>query len=388
MTSTQCSTAVRTRFSLIVLLLLVIIGFVCWEPASKDRLTPQTWQDAMTAHFAGDEACKDCHDAIYQAHQRSGHSHTLISAHAFAVRSLHNASFKDPIRGYTFNFAVDDAGVAVDIPDHLPGTKLNVDWILGSGKRARTAVSLSPKRGLGVEHRWSLFGALDIGLTPAHSRFEYDPQHPSLEAFGRPLDWKHAMQCLGCHSTVAPLDPSLYTQEAVLPNVSCERCHGPRKEHVRLAKAGDPSARQPMLKYENAAAYVDQCGQCHRGEQHLDATVRKEDLPRFQSWGLKQSRCYKESDNSMTCSTCHDPHDAVSHDREHYRQACLSCHEGSRGRCPQPATSDCVRCHMSRSPWEAGLHFHDHRIAVPDNSQTTEKTLPSDKPQRSAQTWQ
>ena len=76
---------------------------------------------------------------------------------------------------------------------------------------------------------------------------------------------------------------------------------------------------------------------------------------------LEQSRCFTASDGELGCLTCHDPHRTVpvAERSEHFRSACLSCHQ-EHG-CARPArtatgdgagvgkdTSDCVACHMPK----------------------------------------
>ena len=110
---------------------------------------------------------------------------------------------------------------------------------------------------------------------------------------------------------------------------------------------------------------MDSCAQCHRDETKVSADSAAHELVRFQPLGLKRSRCYLESPDNMTCSTCHDPHDTVSHDRAVYREQCQQCHQPDTSRdCPTLPSGDCVQCHMPAVEWTAGISFHDHWIRV------------------------
>lgn len=365
----RSTTRVVIGLAFCLLLLFGVFRFSSKTTLHRNAASDKVWRGLLEEHFAGDDACQECHPAIYAAHQRSGHARTMLDASdAQAVERFDGITFQDPRRGYTLQVQADGATLKVGVPDHLPNTTMVLDWILGSGGRAQTALSLAPERELALEHRWTVYqDGRSVGLTPAHDRFEYDPQHPTLEAFGRPLDWNRAVQCLGCHSTFVPPQPSQYSKQAVLPNVGCERCHGPRKEHVLQAKLGRPGESAPMLQYHQASNYLEQCAQCHRGEAHLEEGLRPKDLVRFQPLRLKQSPCFIKSSGEMTCSTCHDPHDAVSRDAAGYRTVCLSCHSGgSRRDCPEPAVGNCIDCHMQKTEWEPGIYFHDHRIARPE----------------------
>ena len=42
---------------------------------------------------------------------------------------------------------------------------------------------------------------------------------------------------------------------------------------------------------------------------------------------MRLSKCYQQT-STLTCTTCHDPHDPLSADEQvsYYRQKCLTCH--------------------------------------------------------------
>src|SRR5205823_4467127 len=87
---------------------------------------------------------------------------------------------------------------------------------------------------------------------------------------------------------------------------------------------------------------------------------------------MRLSRCYVAS-KTMTCVTCHDPHDPPDEGRklEHYRDKCLSCHKTESCKLPVKARVEkepkdyCITCHMPRGPTDIPhLSFADHRVGI------------------------
>ncbi len=68
----------------------------------------------------------------------------------------------------------------------------------------------------------------------------------------------------------------------------------------------------------------------------------------------------------MSCTSCHDPHDAPSATERvsYYRGKCLACHGAAFGAKHHPDQPDCTRCHMpaSQSADVAHTPVTDHRI--------------------------
>ena len=66
---------------------------------------------------------------------------------------------------------------------------------------------------------------------------------------------------------------------------------------------------------------------------------------------LAQSACKRKSGDAMSCTSCHDPHRAVTpEDRvAFYRAKCLTCHSKEPGENHHRDQPDCTRCHMPAS---------------------------------------
>lgn len=335
---------------------------------SRKRDPASSWKGFLAANFAGDQACADCHRKEYEAHQRSGHSHTAVRMHEspLADRLVKAGDYQDSRRDQKWVFEARDDDFLVKDENHASMPSLSVTWLLGSGTHAQTAIAVDERRQKGVELRWSYFANLNgLGLTPDHDRFDAYNRN-SIECFGRPMQASDVLACLGCHMTVGPPPGAPFRADFFIPNVGCERCHGPRQKHVALAKIGRGHESKPLINYANAEQYIAACAQCHRDENNLSETSKANELVRFQPYGLKKSKCYLNSNGKLSCAVCHDPHDTISQDRGLYIQQCQSCHQSDPSTvCPIQSNGDCIDCHMPAIEWTAGIKFHDHWIRKP-----------------------
>ena len=344
------------------------------KPKSNSQSTSpspaETWQRFIAANFAGDQACADCHPKEFAAHQRSGHSHTAIRMEEspLAKRLAQAGFYQDSRRKQNWSFQLDQGKFLVKDETHSTMPALAVTWLLGSGLHAQTAIAVEERRRQGVELRWSwLANRNGLGLTPDHGQYD-DYNRNSIECFGRPMTTADVLACLGCHMTVGPPPGAPLRADFFVPNVGCERCHGPRQKHVDLAKQGRGNEIKPLINYRDAKEYIAACAECHRDASGLTGQEQPHELVRFQPYGLKKSACYLKSGGRLSCANCHDPHDATSHDRGMYRMQCQSCHrEAQSAVCPIQPQGDCIECHMPAVEWTAGIKFHDHWIRKPKN---------------------
>ncbi|MFH1303237.1 MAG: multiheme c-type cytochrome [Planctomycetota bacterium] len=342
------------------------------QDADQQRLSQDpaaVWQQFLAVNFAGDQACADCHRKEYEAHQRSGHSNTAVRMQesALAESLVKAGDYQDSRRDQKWIFETSDGEFLVKDEKHAAMPPLPVSWLLGSGTHAQTAIAVDERRQKGVELRWSYFAnQKGLGLTPDHERFD-EYNRNSIECFGRPMQAADVLACLGCHMTVGPPPGAPFRAEFFIPNVGCERCHGPRKQHVELAKIGRGHESKPLINYASAEQYIAACAQCHRDENNLSANSQPNEQVRFQPYGLKKSLCYLNSNGKLSCAYCHDPHDATSHNRVQYIKQCQSCHQAAEHStvCPVKPQGDCIECHMPAVEWTAGIRFHDHWIRKP-----------------------
>jgi hypothetical protein len=158
----------------------------------------------------------------------------------------------------------------------------------------------------------------------------------------------------------------------MIPNISCERCHGPGRAHVEAARRGaSPSALAMRLGsgHTSADELLRACAECHRVPEKTTPEAIRPDNPnivRYQPVGLAQSACYTKSRGALSCTTCHDPHARPTTNSTWYESVCLQCH-GPRAKavsCPVSERSGCIDCHMPRREVRPGMSMADHWIRV------------------------
>jgi hypothetical protein len=248
-----------------------------------------------------------------------------------------------------------------------------LDLNFGSGHHATTFVTLmdpAPARPVALEHRLTYFAQTrSLDVTPGQTLAMPDRAKTPIGLFHSPME---TFKCFKCHATViSARGPAALDLATMVPNVSCERCHGPGQAHVAAARRGAGAEELAMPFGPSRWTADDQmrlCGQCHRHPDTGDpARIRRDnpEIVRFQPVGLMQSACYRGSRGALSCVTCHDPHARVSAGQATYESACLACHgKPSQPRCPVAPQTGCIGCHMPRRDAGQKVLFVDHWIGV------------------------
>lgn len=337
------------------------------------------WDAVIEAQFAGDQSCQECHAEEFAAHQRSGHSQTAFRMeNTTLAEKLDGTQYTDAADGRVVRFALEEAGFFAESELADEKVRLRVDWLLGSSAHAQTAVSILPQTNSGVEHFWTWFAHRDeLGRTPGQPDF-HAASGPIDTCEGRQMTGKDVTHCFSCHMTFGPAPGQELSEVRWHPNISCERCHGPRRLHAEAAHQGRAEAVKPMVTLKDPAVEMALCAQCHRGTAEVDSSIAESDRVRFQPYRLEQSRCFQANPVALTCVTCHDPHDATSHDIAAYRNVCLSCHsQPDQTHCGAISTeafseANCASCHMPEETWSGGIQFVDHWIRVVNDKKGAE----------------
>ncbi|TWT60167.1 multiheme c-type cytochrome [Rubinisphaera italica] len=375
----------QQRILRLILLVVVLTGTgILWlsrsSPQGADSEKPhqnagsvnrarEQWETLLATQFAGDAACVSCHPNESAAHQRSGHSHTAFRMdESELARRLMGTTYQDASDGRKVDFALEDKGFVAKVSGQEETVINRVDWLLGSATHAQTAVSILEDENAGLEHCWTWFTNHNkLGRTPGQS--DYKPHGASIDSCGgRDMSAQEVTECFGCHMTFGPAPGQTLSEVNWQPNISCERCHGPRRFHSEAALVGQAEQYKPMVNLKDPQVEMKLCAQCHRDQ--VDASTPEKDQIRFQPFRLKKARCYQAGPSSLTCTTCHDPHDQTSHNIERYQKTCLNCHsQPHQSQCDRDqqldlATDNCISCHMPKREWNNGIEFVDHWIRV------------------------
>lgn len=336
--------------------------------------------------YIGSRVCAECHPGESALQARSGHSRTLRPAGRLPLaKHLDGTTVDDPeIPGVRWSYRYDGGQLHIARTAADRVEECIAEYAFGSGNDATTFVSvIDPAAPAILEHRLTHYTREDLlALTPGH---ETKPPPPGMTPHGGVPPPRDARMCFGCHATqLTTRDEPGIDEATMIPNVSCERCHGPGRAHVEAARRGAPESELTLPLGDGrwtSASLLQFCGECHRhpaGPRPGQIRASDPNLVRFQPIGLMQSECYRQSKGALSCLTCHDPHARASSNRPSYDATCLNCHGGSAAAgattpatahgaaCPVSPSGRCVECHMPRVAVDPGRHvlLSDHWIRV------------------------
>jgi Cytochrome c554 and c-prime len=330
--------------------------------------------------FVGDNACRACHQREFESYQTTRHhldsalpSAETIHGHFDSGRNTMTSldpgvSFRMNTKGRAF-YETSFEGA----PGHQKARTERIDIVVGSGKKGQTY----------LYWRGDELFEMPVSYWTSLDRWVNSPGYVDGTAnFDRGIN----PRCLECHSTyfeeVNGSKPGFhFDKEHFVLGISCERCHGAGADHVRshagqteasaaavgTAKAVVAAAKMPAIGFERDRQ-VEICAQCHGGigegltpafsfkpgealAPHI--SLESNPLARVDVHGnqvalLEKSRCFQSSP-SMTCSTCHNPHEP-EREAAAYSDKCLTCHQATAcptfSKMPTPAVTNCVDCHM------------------------------------------
>ncbi len=370
--------------------------------------------------YAGSEACRACHSAVFQSWQASG------MARMFRQFKPENAlaGFGKP-SGYG-----DLRTVSGDRPAFeflAPGSgwkRFSVDYTIGSKWQQAYATQLPdgrihvfPIQYNAEKGEWINYWEL---IDPVHGKRARVEDFPSLSAAT-----SYQRNCALCHTSQlrhVDRDPTFEHSQYREPGVNCEMCHGPSGRHAKAMRDGQPYARQPgsppldYSKLGNRDA-VMVCNQCHRqsiarelgpgGEMNYAVSApfympfRSQPYADFGQRAFYKDGRFRETTfigeaflrsacfrrGQAQCASCHNPHppDAATNPvslkfRDDPDRMCLQCHTEIASRVTahthhplESQGSRCTACHMPRIMNSVLFHAASHQMddipqAGPDGS--------------------
>lgn len=334
-------------------------------PQSAPSGPPAT---ANSANYVGDQECRACHARIVESYFRTAHhltsriavKETILGSFS-AGKNLLRTSYPD----LSFHMEAKASGFYVTSESEFsdPASKRSerLDLVIGSGRIGQTYLYWRGDR---------LF-ELPVSYWTALGTWISSPGYlDDVGNFDRPV----TPRCLECHVGYAenipgPDPPNHYNPAKIVMGISCERCHGPGRQHVDAMKTVQSTDRivNPAKLTRNEQVGV--CAQCHNGLRTPAAPAFSylpgESLDNYfepappdpnpvgevhgnQVGLLQRSRCFQASPE-LNCATCHDVHQ-TQRDAASYSEHCLMCHKtktcGEFRKLGEKLAGNCVDCHM------------------------------------------
>lgn len=332
-----------------------------------------------------DARCAGCHEKIYESWKQT----PMAKASGPAAQGFIAADFTHAASGVHYRMELDHGQVWLSYerpnapPDRALSGRQLLLYYLGSGRRGRTW----------IYQRQGYWYEIPINWYAKKQLWDMTPHY--LEAASMPFTLPVDPGCLHCHaSDVQASLPEARNKFDGPPfphgGITCEACHGDATRHV--ASGGRDAVLDPAklaglrresicleCHLEGEVAVVKQgqkLGAFRPGDNLFDEASYFEDGRKIGPEGratsqwesLLESACRRASGETMTCTTCHDPHTTVAAENRvaYYRAKCLTCHAGlaSGHHAENP---DCTSCHMPRQATEDIAHEQvtDHRIQIP-----------------------
>ena len=331
---------------------------------------------AQEKSYVGAEACRLCHPAEHAGQSESGHALTLHRSprHPLAESFTPNKSLERSPK-FHFQYLLTQRDFRVQAHDNEYLLELPLEWAFGAGRQGVTFVSRINAQAY-LEHAFTYYSSTNsLEITPGHEVLQPKTLH---EAMGLPYSVsggpRPIEKCFQCHSTgPVAISPKQEVQVRE-PGVRCGVCHGPGDAHVEAIGRGEvDEARRQIVNPGSLSGeeLVEFCGTCHRFPGSDQGAIDWS-LPwnvRHQPPYLRQSKCYQNSDGTLSCLTCHDLHEPVRlSDPAYYRRKCVNCHD-ARKRSPAEACeaenpSDCTNCHMPTVAIHSHMNAKNHWIGI------------------------
>ena len=341
------------------------------------RLTPgsvasQAKEPPPRRDYAGDEVCRSCHQSKAQTYSQTSHhlASSWPSPRTIKGSFTPGSNILKTANPYLhFGMNVNRNGYFQSAVEELAPSKTlarteRIDVVAGSARKGQSYLFWK-----GDE----LF-QLPVTFWTETNSWVNSPSYPD----GSPhFDKDIIPRCLECHASYFEWIPgsiNRYRKTSLVLGITCERCHGPGREHAARHRRNSSLPAGTSESIVNPASLtrdrqIDLCGLCHSGagtpivpsltflpgdvlDDYIDIPYASPedvvDVHGSQVQLLKRSRCY-QSTTRLTCTTCHDVH-TTQRDAAAFSSHCLSCHEPKQcGQYPKIGDTivrNCIDCHM------------------------------------------
>jgi len=341
----------------------------------KKSVIPPVWVnkaqgDASTSQYVGSQVCGQCHSDKYESFRRTAHHRTSREPGRDSISGRFDAGqnilrTKDSNLYFLMKAGKDGfyQSVFAKYDAQFYTHRQRIDIVVGSGNHGQSYLYWDGNY---------LF-QLPISYFREINRWVYSPAYWDGTAdFARPV----TARCLECHATyfeeiVGTING--YHKKNYVLGVACERCHGLGSAHARdhqnQAKEATRMVQPGRLSRDRQ---LELCAQCHSGTgrrlqpsfsyqpgqplkqyillDHQDGRLKGGVHTDDQLARLSLSRCFQKS-STLTCITCHNPHDHERGNLARFSARCRQCHQPDQCQVASHqegnATSrHCVDCHM------------------------------------------
>jgi hypothetical protein len=254
------------QFSLLLILFALMPGFAHPNQPSQAEVPSAKKKPPSRTEYAGDQACRSCHEKESKAYLPTAHHHTSSWPSAQTMKGsfspgsnilrtsnpyLHFEMTKTA-SGY-FQSAIEEPG-----PGKTISRTERIDVVTGSGRRGQTYLFW----------KGDLLFQLPVTYWTETDGWVNSPSYPD----GSPhFDKDIIPRCLECHASYfewMPPPVNRYRKTSLVLGIMCEKCHGPGQKHVALHRqtphlpAGTPEAIVNPTKLDRDRQ-TDVCGLCH-----------------------------------------------------------------------------------------------------------------------------
>ncbi len=361
--------------SVLAICSIVCCGILLTRCINNENESAEIKQPSNFQQFAGSASCAGCHKKIYDTHIHTAHYHSSQAANDSSVKG----SFEPGKNSFSFTARTAvrmekrDSGLyQVAYTDGIEKALHRFDIVIGSGTKGQTSV---------YWHENRLY-QLPISYFTAADQWSNSPGYPMMVVFNRPI----TARCLECHSTyintITPphVEPEAFDPATMIYGIDCEKCHGAGAAHVSYQQQNPADT---TAKYIISPAgfsrqqQLDACAVCHGGRLQkikppfsfvaggklsdyfiMDSTppnLSIVDVHGNQYGLLRASKCFSAS-GTLTCNSCHNPHEKEKGNLALYSQRCAGCHNagehgngklcGMAGKMGAAIAANCIDCHM------------------------------------------